>query len=307
MFRAAPFAFWAPTAAWVAGCGEAKGNATASSTGGTAAAGGSSASGGSGFTSLGGGGSSAGGATQTAGANNGLNGGTSAANGGSVSTSGGVATSSGGTSTANGGSAASPGGGYAATGNGGSSASTGGVAASNGGTSQGTALGGANVGGTATGGEQSRGGANTGGFGGGLSPVGCPPNASFCANFETVALPTGAIYKSTGASTNWLDDFEIDHIVSAIGRGCLKVKPTTEAQSGSAYQMLAAPSGGSVFWARFHIRADQVLGQDAHNVFVAASAGDGPNDAALVELAEDCGLALKGRDNVLRPDGSSQN
>lgn len=139
-----------------------------------------------------------------------------------------------------------------------------------------------------------------------MSPVGCPPNASFCANFETVALPTGAIYKSTGASTNWLDDFEIDHIVSAIGRGCLKVKPTTEAQSGSAYQMLAAPSGGSVFWARFHIRADQVLGQDAHNVFVAASAGDGPNDPASLELAEDCGLAIKSHDDVLRPDGSDE-
>jgi hypothetical protein len=128
----------------------------------------------------------------------------------------------------------------------------------------------------------------------------------FCANFETTDLPTGAVYNSTSASTNWLDDFEIDNSVSRTGRGSLKVKPDTEAQSGSAYQMLAVTSGGNTFWVRFYLRSDQILGQDSHNAFVSASAGVGPNDKPSLEFAEDCGIAFNNNDAVVRPDGSSE-
>jgi hypothetical protein len=186
-----------------------------------------------------------------------------------------------------------------------SSAGTGGGAAgapSGGASSGGASAGGADGGGAANGGA----GAGAGGGGGGPIGVGCPANAAFCADFESDELPSGATYVSDSASTNWLDDFAIDHTTAAVGSASLEVKSNTEAQSGGVHQMLVVPSGSNTFWVRFHIRSDQMLGQDARNAFVVATAGNGISDQPALEFSEDCGIALVSSEGRLRPDGSTQ-
>lgn len=85
------------------------------------------------------------------------------------------------------------------------------------------------------------------------------------------------------------------------GSSSLKVKSVTE--SSGAYKMLAVPSGGATFWARFYIRSDLELGESDHNVFAQASGSTEPNDSTSVEFAEDVGIAFNSSDSVRWPEG----
>lgn len=222
--------------------------------------------------------------------------------GGGVSVSGG-APSTGGDSSASGGEPGS--GGALSTGG----SSTGGVAA--GGTlgvgGEVAAVGGANglsggadgAGGTPGAGGEATGGAE--GSGGGSSVQACPSDAVFCSGFDDAELPEGAVFKLNGdPATPWTQYFEVDTSVMNSGASSLRVKSVTE--SSGAYKMLAVPSGGATFWARFYLRSDAPLGELDHNVFAQASGSDEPNDGTSVEFAEDVGLAFNSSDSVRWPE-----
>ena len=246
--------------------------------------------------------------------------------GGTVNT-GGLLGSGGETSSAGGG--FSSGGGVANTGGqttGGSS--TGGTSAggSGAGTSTGaqTNSGGSSAGGTpgvggtpATGGQLGSGGSSSGGSGtgsttgdggnggstgGGGNADPCPSDATFCSGFDDAELPNGAVFKLNGdPATPWTTYFEVDSSVMNSGASSLRVRSLSEASG--AYKMLAVPSGGATFWARFYIRSDVVLGEMDHNVFAQASGSDDPNDGTSVEFAEDVGIAFNSSDSVRWPEG----
>lgn len=225
---------------------------------------------------------------------NGTAGAAGAAKGGS---SNGGSSAAGSGNTGNGGSGGSALGGSSSTaagGSGGSSIPAGGSGGS-GGTGSGTA--GASVGGSA--GAGVAGGSMTGG-------VACPANATFCSDFETTALPTGAVYKVNAAPGEWTRDFEIDTTVFHGGKSSLRVKSGSgdTNTSGSAYRMLAVPAPSGAFWVRFYIQQTELdLGGTDHNVFAAAAASDDPNAAGAIEFAEDVGIAFNTSDAVRWPMG----
>lgn len=129
----------------------------------------------------------------------------------------------------------------------------------------------------------------------------CPSDATFCSGFEDFALPPGAVFKVNGdPATPWTANFEIDYSHPHRGRTSLRVK--TASEGVGSYKMLAVPSGGSAFWARFYLRSDQPIGVTQHNAIALASVGDGPNDAS-VEFAEDVGISFNAQDNVRWPEG----
>jgi hypothetical protein len=137
--------------------------------------------------------------------------------------------------------------------------------------------------------------------------VPCPVDATFCADFETNALPAGAVYNRNGAPAEFTTDFVIDNVTFRRGSGALRVKTTTE-EASSAYKMLAVPTPGAVFWARVYLRANAELGQGTvsnseHNRFLMASDSADPNSSVALEVAEDCGIALNSHDTVYRPEG----
>ncbi len=84
----------------------------------------------------------------------------------------------------------------------------------------------------------------------------------------------------------------------------LRVKLSTESgSSGSAYRMLAVPAPTGAFWVRFYIQQTEMdLGGAEHNVFAGAAASDEPN-AAMIEFAEDVGIAFNTSDAVRWPEG----
>lgn len=129
----------------------------------------------------------------------------------------------------------------------------------------------------------------------------CPANATFCSGFESPDLPEGAVFKLNGdPATPWTTNFNVDSTQKNSGNSSLKV---VSANAGvGSYKMLAVPSGGATFWARFYIRSDVELGVHDHNAFAIASTSDDPNSGG-VEFAEDVGLSFNTSDNVKWPEG----
>jgi hypothetical protein len=116
----------------------------------------------------------------------------------------------------------------------------------------------------------------------------------------------GATYRVNAAPGDWLQDFALDTDVKLNGRASLRVKSSTESGvSSSAYKMLAVPATAGVFWVRFYIRSEIDMGGE-HNPWAEASGSDDPNDALILEFAEDVGIAFNHRDDVVRPDGYSR-
>ena len=251
----------------------------AGGTGGTTGTGGSTGTGT-------GGTNSTGGATGTGGSNTGT-GGTNVGTGG--------VTGSGGT-TSTGGSIGSGG----VTGSGGAS-STGGTTGT-GGNSTGTG------GGAGAAGAKGTGGASTGGTTGTAGTSGCPSNATFCSDFETAGLPTGAIYMVNASPGDWSRDFAIDTTQHHAGNSSLLVKAGGDANtSGSNYKMLAVPATAGAFWVRFWVESDVAMGYTQgtmvpHNAFAGASVGSGPNDLTI-QFAEDVGIAFNTGDSDQWPTG----
>jgi hypothetical protein len=131
----------------------------------------------------------------------------------------------------------------------------------------------------------------------------CPADATFCSGFEVTTLPTGAVYKANAAPGEWTRDFEVDSTLFRGGKSSLRVKSGTEAGVSGAYRMLAVPAPSGPFWVRFYIQQTELdLGGAEHNVFGGAAASDEPN-SALVEFAEDVGLAFNTSDAVRWPTG----
>lgn len=129
----------------------------------------------------------------------------------------------------------------------------------------------------------------------------CPSDASFCSGFESPDLPEGAVFKVNGdPATPWTANFEVDSTQKHSGNSSLRVK--TASEGVGSYKMLAVPSGGTAFWARFYLRSDQPIGVNQHNAIALASVGDGPNDAS-VEFAEDVGISFNTQDDVRWPEG----
>jgi len=160
------------------------------------------------------------------------------------------------------------------------------------------------TGGAAAGGAAAGGSAGAGVAGGSTGGVACPTDATFCSGFEATTLPTGAVYKVNAAPGEWTRDFEVDTTVFRGGKSSLRVKLSTESgSSGSAYRMLAVPAPSSAFWVRFYIQQTEMdLGGAEHNVFAGAAASDEPN-AAMIEFAEDVGIAFNTSDAVRWPEG----
>jgi hypothetical protein len=158
----------------------------------------------------------------------------------------------------------------------------------------------AGSGGVSTGGAS--GGTTGGGGAGGGTVAPCPADATFCSGFEEATMPAGAVYKYNAAPGEWTRDFEVDTKVFHSGKSALRVKAGTADAGSGAYQMLAVPAQ-SKFWARFYIRQDELdIGGEGHNVFGGAAIGDDTN-AAIVEIAEDVGLAFNTSDDVRWPAG----
>jgi hypothetical protein len=209
-----------------------------------------------------------------------------AMSGGATSVSGGPSTSG----AANGGSSAGTGAGSGATASGGAPAA--------GGSAGGSETAGASAGGVAgTGGSPASAGA-----GGGATSA-CPANATFCSDFETPGLPTGAIYAVNAAPGDWSRDFAIDTTQHHAGNSSLLVKnQSASGSSGSSYRMLAVPATPGAFWVRFWIESDMPIGGTEHNAFAGGSIGSMPNDL-MIEFAEDVGIAFNTSDSDQWPTG----
>lgn len=229
-----------------------------------------------------------------------------ASSGGSTVSSGG-ALQTGGTSSSSGG--ATSGGVSSSGGASGGSVSSGGSLTASGGSTIGGASGAG--GSTASGGSSGGGGASgaagsvgaMGGGGGSDSGGACPANATFCSDFEMQGLPMGAVYAVNAAPGDWGRDFGIDTTQHHGGNSSLLVKnQSASGSSGSAYRMLAVPTPTGAFWVRFWIRSDMPIGNTDHNAFAGASIGSMPNDA-MIEIAEDVGLAFNTADSVQWPMG----
>jgi hypothetical protein len=175
---------------------------------------------------------------------------------------------------------------------------TGGAQGGRGGSNAGT--GGAGSGGT---GGTGTGGTATGGTGGSASGCSCPTGNTFCSDFETNALPAGAVYKVNAAPGDWTRDFQVDTSQHKCGSSSLRVKQASESgTSGSAYRMLAVPGSTGAFWVRFFMRSDMPLGGD-HNAFTKASESDDPNSSVNIEFGEDVGIAFNINDSDRWPTG----
>jgi hypothetical protein len=280
--------------------------------------GGSSASGGS--TGSGGNSSGSGGSNSGSGGNNSGSGGVviltgSGGNGsGGSSASGGTSGSGGsgsGGSVSSGGNTGSGGNGSGGSTSSGGNTGSGGTIGSGGNTSTGgtigsggsTAKGGSSGtgGNSATGGATGTGGAAGSNGSGGTS--GCPSNATFCSDFESPGLPTGAIYQVNAAPGDWSRDFAIDTSQHHAGASSLLVKnQSASGSSGSAYRMLAVPGTAGAFWVRFWIESDMPIGGTDHNAFAGGSIGSMPNDL-MIEFAEDVGIAFNTSDQDQWPTG----
>jgi polysaccharide lyase-like protein len=238
--------------------------------------------------------------------------------------SGGGTTGSGGSAAGNSGSAGNGSGGNA--GAGGNSVGAGGnsTGGSAGGGTAGSSGGNVGSGGNATGGAQGgsggTGGASAGGKGGGSAGTSggsggatgtggtgngacsCPAGNTFCSDFESAGLPTGAYYAVNAAPGDFSRDFAIDTSQHKCGASSLLVKNQSAAgSSGSAYRMLAVPAPAGTFWARFWVMSDMQMGGD-HNAFAGGSIGKEPNDSKI-EFAEDVGIAFNYKDSVVWPAG----
>jgi hypothetical protein len=165
--------------------------------------------------------------------------------------------------------------------------------------------------GSAAGGAAAAGSAGAGGAGGGAAGsaggggVACPADATFCSGFEDAALPTGAVYKFNAAPGDWSRDFEVDTTVFHGGKSSLRVKAgSADAGASGAYQMLAVPAPMATFWVRLYIQQTELdIGGLDHNVFGGAADTDEPNASAMIELAEDVGLAFNTSDALRWPTG----
>ncbi len=114
-------------------------------------------------------------------------------------------------------------------------------------------------------------------------------------------MPVGAVFKVNGdPATPWTANFEVDSTQKNSGASSLKVK--SAAEGVGSYKMLAVPSGGAAFWARFYLRSDKEIGVHDHNAIAIASVSDDPNGGG-VEFAEDVGLSFNASDNVRWPEG----
>lgn len=182
--------------------------------------------------------------------------------------------------------------------------SNGGMAGAGAGGAGGNA-GGAGAGGTPSGGQG--GGAGAAGSGAGTAGavgVACPAGATFCSGFEDTTLPTGAVYKANAAPGDWGRDFAVDTTLFRSGRSSLRVKGGDEAGISGMYRMVAVPTPGAAFWVRFYIQQTELdIGGMGHNVFAGAAGSDEPNDAVMVEFAEDVGVAFNSKDVVRWPAG----
>jgi hypothetical protein len=195
---------------------------------------------------------------------------------------------------------------------GGTAGSSGGNVGTGGNATGGTSAGGkgggsAGIGGTGPGGKGggSAGDTGTGGNGSGGTGNGacsCPTGNTFCSDFESAGLPTGAYYAVNAAPGDFGRDFAIDTSQHKCGASSLLVKNQSAAgSSGSAYRMLAVPAPSGTFWARFWVMSDMQMGGD-HNAFAGGSIGKEPNDAKI-EFAEDVGIAFNYKDSVVWPTG----
>lgn len=114
-------------------------------------------------------------------------------------------------------------------------------------------------------------------------------------------MPAGAVFKVNGdPATPWTANFEVDTSQKYSGNSSLRVKRVGEGVGN--YKMLAVPSGGATFWARFYIRSDKDLGVNEHNALTFASTSDDTNSGG-VEFAEDVGLSFNTSDKVRWPEG----
>jgi hypothetical protein len=132
----------------------------------------------------------------------------------------------------------------------------------------------------------------------------CPANATFCSDFETNALPTGAIYMVNAGPGDWSRDFAVDTTQHKCGNSSLLVKNQgATGSSGSAYRMLAVPVPTGPFWVRFWIQSDMLLGMTPHNAYAGPSDSTDPN-GTIDSLAEDVGISFHTTDSdVTWPTG----
>ncbi|MET0794679.1 MAG: hypothetical protein ABW061_24385 [Polyangiaceae bacterium] len=154
----------------------------------------------------------------------------------------------------------------------------------------------------AAGGGAVAGAAGSAGAGTGGAPSNtCPANATFCSGFEDTALPTGAVYKANAAPGDWSRDFAVDTTLFHSGKSALRVKSDAEGGVSGAYRMLAVPTPTTAFWVRFYMQqTDLDIGGNDHNVFAGAAASD-ETSAAMIEFAEDVGVAFNTSDSVKWP------
>jgi hypothetical protein len=140
-----------------------------------------------------------------------------------------------------------------------------------------------------------------GGASGAAASHACPADATFCSGFEDAALPLAAVYKANAAPGDWSRDFAVDASVFHSGKSALRVKSDAEGGTSGAYRMLAVPAPTTAFWVRFYLQQTELdIGGNDHNVFAGAAAGDEPN-TALIEFAEDVGVAFNTMDVVRWP------
>ena len=134
-----------------------------------------------------------------------------------------------------------------------------------------------------------------------MTGAACPANATFCSGFEVSTLPTGAVYNANAAPGEWTRDFEVDSTVFHSGKSSLRVKSGSEAGVSGAYKMLAVPAPGAAFWVRFYIQQTELdIGGLDHNVFAGASVS-AETSGAMIEFAEDVGVAFNTSDAVRWP------
>ncbi len=142
-----------------------------------------------------------------------------------------------------------------------------------------------------------------GGSGGGGAAVPCPADKTFCSGFEETTLPAGAVYEADAAPGEWTRDFEVDSTVFRSGKSSLKVKVGMPGAT-NAYQMLAVPTPGNKFWARFYVRqAGMDLGAVEHTALAGAADSSKTSSEVMIEFAEDVGLSFNSKDDVRWPMG----
>lgn len=171
-------------------------------------------------------------------------------------------------------------------------AGTAGAHGSGGSNGSGGAGGPSGTGGTAAGGNGGTGGSGSG-TGGAVGLIGrCPAGAIFCADFETGAIPSQALFFPEYLRPTMSTYVTVDGTLGHNSAHALKVAGT------SFSQMLGVLTGTPTFWTRVYLRSDaDVSTIMGHGTYVAVTDNNGdPNLGQHVRVGEhSCQLELNRR------------